>query len=74
MKKRISSAIFSIFFLAVLFVLAPNIKAEAAEIKQSATTRNSVTISWDDPYSGYSYYKNDSLPGLCGNHRCQLQL
>ena len=57
MKKRISSAIFSIFFLAVLFVLAPNIKAEAAEIKQSATTRNSVTISWDDPYSGYSYYK-----------------
>lgn len=56
MKKRISNTIFSIFFLAVMFVLAPNIKAEAAEIKQSATTRNSVTVSWDDPNSGDSYY------------------
>lgn len=52
MKKSVK-----MLFIAVLFcfMLAPTVKAEAASyVKQTDATADSVTISWDTPYSNYA--------------------
>lgn len=49
MKKSIKTIILAILFC---FMLAPTVKAEAASyVKQTDATADSVTITWDTPYS-----------------------
>lgn len=52
MRKTIKTLILAMLFC---FMLAPTVKAEAASyVKQTDATADSVTITWDTPYSNYA--------------------